>query len=279
MELEHAARHTFALPLGMDDDTGLSTTAATSLSPRSDDGCDVVSTSSGGGGPSEKERTMLVFDWDDCLFPTTILRRWHQERHLIDVPLTDLRNVPGVLTEAQIALWDAAEATAVAVVQEAQRLGQMLVITNSQQGWVKLSCQDAFPRLWPWLQSIPLYSARSQHETPEQSSALAMAWANKNVPFVLPVDWQTTWKQQAFRQHVDDSVCKVLAFGDSSHDRVAALSLRSVVPQISVSHVLTVTCPTMERYQAQWQVLRPQFEALLRSAEGVDMMVNMLPGK
>lgn len=277
-------RPPMSLPLALDrrEEDGLSTTAATSLSSRSsepeglDPEVDSTGSEEAGTGSVESDHCLLVFDWDDCLFPTTILRRWHRERQRPDLPLTDLRTLPGLLTEAQKTLWDQAEAAAVKVVQQAQRLGRVLVITNSQQGWVKLSCQSAFPQLWTVLQNVPLYSARSQHETPEQASALAMAWDNKTVPFVLPVEWQTAWKQHAFHQHVDDTLRRVLAFGDSSHDRVAALSLRSDFPQLQVSHVLTVSAPTLERFHAQWQMLWPQFEPLLQSTEGMDLMANAL---
>lgn len=208
---------------------------------------------------------VIVFDWDECLFPTQSLCR----------SSTEPRCARETWSESQKVLVDQVEATALKLVQAAKRAGKMVVITNSQQGWVETSCRGTMPRLWEELKDVTIYSARTQHQTPEQVSFITQALSQPQHPFVVPSDWQLEWKKQAFRHHVHPKVRKLVAFGDAQHDRGAALSLRALYPGLSVSNVLTVRMPTLERYTFQWQTLLTELPSLLCTLETHDVMVNM----
>lgn len=279
----------------------VSVTAATSTSPRgtdheedkddidhdhdndnNEDGLSVVSPASSSTPSSETEDLppqdlLFVFDWDDCLFPTTELRRWHAERQLNDVMMTDLRLYhAATLTPEQLQQLDDVERVAVEVITTARQLGQVAIITNSQNGWVKLSCQAVFPRLWAALEHVVVYSARSEHETAEQAQAIRLGWSQPQANFVTPGEWQQTWKQQAFCKHAVP-VRAVLSFGDSPHDRSAVLALRPMFLSKTISSVLTIPTPTFTRYKHQWTMMLPHFKSLLHTSEGHDLVVQMLP--
>ena len=52
------------------------------------------------------------------------------------------------------------------VLQAAARVGDVVVVTNAQQGWVELACAALMPTLAPLLAGLRVVSARSLHEVP-----------------------------------------------------------------------------------------------------------------
>lgn len=46
----------------------------------------------------------------------------------------------------------------------AASLGEVVIITNSQQGWVEHSCKAFFPSLLEHLEGMPIVSARTSYE-------------------------------------------------------------------------------------------------------------------
>lgn len=221
--------------------------------------------------PWDPARSLVVFDWDDCLFPTWLLLQWHAQHQVGTEELTDLRRHPQVaLSDAQREQLDALENLAIEVFGAAQALGTVLIITNSQTGWVERSCSAVWPKLWTHLRHTAVYSARSMHQTPDQVLAEVHG---------VPPDWLRGWKTRAFAASLRQlpHVTHVLAFGDSLHDRDAALSARHLQYQrvLNVSNVLTARLPDCSRYQQQWTLLAQQLKTTFRFLDvEVDLCVR-----
>uniref|UniRef100_A0A7S4QMM2 Uncharacterized protein n=1 Tax=Alexandrium monilatum TaxID=311494 RepID=A0A7S4QMM2_9DINO len=145
------------------------------------------------------EETLVIFDWDDTLLPTTWLRQ-----HGYSLHGGPIRN-----PEHWVLLQTLA-ASAAQALRVARQLGRVVIVTNAETGWVQLSCQRFLPTLVASLEGLSIVSARSTYESPAAR---------------LPVDW----KRKAFAHQVrsyygaprDDRFWNVVVLGDSFHEQQA----------------------------------------------------------
>ena len=94
----------------------------------------------------------------------------------------------------------------------AKELGETIIITNAETGWVELSCGKWFPELLVFIKQFKIYSARSLFEPQGVTSPCG-------------------WKANAFRAAIDtfysrylhQSWKNVISIGDSPHEREALL--------------------------------------------------------
>ena len=156
-------------------------------------------------GLSESVRqleTLLIFDYDDTLFPTSFLA---QNGYRLDGP--------DASPEIQVIL-DEYSAVVEKTLLEAQQHGRVVVITNAESGWISLTAQKFMPRLGELLSSYPSISARSTYEPLGLSN---------------PFEWKLKAFESVIYEHhrmlsIPDAVARmnVLSFGDSIHERDAA---------------------------------------------------------
>jgi len=147
------------------------------------------------------EETLIVFDWDDTLLPTS----WLEKQGLLRSGRVTMSK------EAQSALQLLAD-RAIEVLQEAMKYGRVVIITNAAEGWVQESCHHFLPAVEAFLSYIPVVSARSAYEP-----------AGIHSP--------TEWKSLAFQREVG-AFCEGLAegqhgnivsVGDSVHEHLALI--------------------------------------------------------
>jgi len=157
-------------------------------------------------GLSLAEETLLIFDWDDTLFPTSWL-------DACGVLLSgDVAGLTAPQRAAMARLAEAVENT----VQQAMSHGRVVIITNAVEGWVQESAARFMPSLAPLLEQIPIVSARSAHERRGVRSP-------------------TQWKTMAFGQLIDTFCVElregrqgnVVSIGDSVHEHCALLQATS----------------------------------------------------
>mmetsp|Transcript_83409 Transcript_83409/g.221001 ORF Transcript_83409/g.221001 Transcript_83409/m.221001 type:complete len:290 (-) Transcript_83409:66-935(-) len=134
-----------------DDDDGASSEASTgtgSDAPTSPD-CGACGRSFAGLAPRE---TLTIFDWDDTLFPTT----WLREQGLL--------GEQAAVTPAHDARLEALARLVAATLEAAKTRGGVAIVTNAEQGWVEMSCEEAMPSLQPHLAGVRVISASSRHK-------------------------------------------------------------------------------------------------------------------
>jgi hypothetical protein len=184
----------------------------------------------------------FVLDWDDTLLPTT-----------------ELGNYPDLLYNPSHPLWEDLQKlqnTNIAVIEAMRRVGQVMILTNSEDGWVSLSCQRYMPALWPLLQCVPIISARSRYQDTYPQNGFR-------------------WKYEALVECLDDHVTQLIGVGDNPNDARVAWSVAKEVKHLPVQTFrLRVDPSTTE--------LRMQLSSLLRSLplvldQTTDMNVVMVP--
>lgn len=188
------------------------------------------------------EETLIIFDWDDTVLPTTWLRQ--QGLALQRYP------APGEEQRAQLLKL---AASAAQVLRAAKRLGRVVVVTNAETGWVELSCRQFLPSLEPSLEGVEVISARSAYESAAAASP-------------------TEWKRLAFAREVsafyEESAVgrflNIVSLGDSWHEHQALASATYGV----------VTCHAKSIKFAP----RPDVKELIAELRDVSMFLQRIVG-
>jgi len=177
--------------------------------------------------------SLIVFDWDDTLFPTSIRANISVHQWV----LLSLQ-VEGILLRAQ-------------------QLGQVLILTNSQPGWVRRMTQAYMPALLPTLSTLPILSAPGL-----VGDLSSEQWVLKYVVMTLCLEGTTQ---------------RLISIGNSTAEEKAAALIEIEYPQLVVQIVKTPTLPAnyieMEMVLAQYV---PLLEQLLTLPYGVQANIDLV---
>eukprot|EP00927_Polykrikos_kofoidii_P008127 TRINITY_DN13368_c0_g1_i1.p1 TRINITY_DN13368_c0_g1~~TRINITY_DN13368_c0_g1_i1.p1 ORF type:complete len:477 (-),score=55.69 TRINITY_DN13368_c0_g1_i1:248-1678(-) len=172
--------------------------------------------------------TLLVFDWDDTILPTS----WLQRFHLLSAGMPMAPEV-----QRQVARLASACATTLSL---AASLGTLVFVTNSAPGWLVESCELFMPQILAQVHGIKTYAK----------------------PMTAPISFKiTTFEQEC--SHVRN----LISVGDGNTERAATLNLMPGVDTSSTSKDLDVEAkslksvklvemPTCQELIAQHEVLQ-----------------------
>jgi len=175
--------------------------------------------------------TVLIFDWDDTVLPST----WVHEQGLrLDaecVPTLDQEEKLNTLAlQAANTLW------------VAKSFGQVILVTNAERGWIELSCQKFMPSLYPYLENVKIMSARSTYE--QQGVASPFEW--KFLAFESELS-------DFYKLFPSDRRKNVISIGDSAHEREALFR---------ATELMTACCTKSFKFAE-----RPEVEQLVKEHE------------
>ena len=181
--------------------------------------------------------TLFIFDWDDTLFPT----HWLTEKRLIFNDKPDLSHVKGHLE----LLSNSVEA----ILQHAQKYGTVMIITNSEHGWVAHSCAKFMPSIMPLIREIEIVSARSLFEP-------------------LCPDSPTDWKTSAFQEEVGDFT-NILSIGDSESERHAVKALAATGRYTKSLKIVERSTP--DQIATQLDLITSMLEMIVAHKHSIDV--------
>jgi len=221
--------------------------------PSTDFGSDVADSESDDDCSAlfSKEETIIIFDWDDTILPTT----WLDEQGVCD-----LEAVPSQEHEEQLqALTDQAIQTLLI----AKAHGTVVFVTNAEHGWIELSCQKFMPSLYPLLQDVKILSARTKYEA---SCSFRPA----------------EWKHLAFRDEID-GFCElvnqhrrknILSIGDSPHEREALIRVTERIPNSCVKAMKLIMRPRLEQLRQQHELIGGCFRDIVDHNGCLDVCID-----
>lgn len=190
--------------------------------------------------PRRTCETVIIFDWDDTLFPTTYVMT-----HATHVPPETLRP----LTEAASQL-----------LQAARKLGRTFIITNGAYGWVEDCTQNYMSDLLPALEGIPVISARHRFASRYHASHVS------------------AWKVQAFLELQSslsqDLITSFLSIGDSNYEKNAALTTGQVFPNAVIKTVKLVETPTPQELAAQLRLVYRELQKIVEKGEAFEVSLE-----
>jgi hypothetical protein len=216
---------------------------------------EVPTTASFAAGFFDKAETLLIFDWDDTILPSTWLNQqglrldpdsqptaWHQER-LHEVALN-----------------------AIEVFNMAKTFGTVVLVTNAERGWIELSCQKFMPALYPSLGSIPIVSARTTYETAALQN---------------PLDWKLLAFENEIKRFygaeclaVHEKRKNIVSLGDSFHEREALLRTTAGLPGCRPKSVKFVERPDISQIVNQHALVLSCFNQLADHDGPFDLRIN-----
>lgn len=202
-----------------------------------------------------KEETLLIFDWDDTILPST----WLMQQGLSLDPGSELN------------AWHQGHLAAVAqhaieILRAAKQFGTVILVTNAERGWIELSCHKFLPMLYSSLEGVAIVSARSTYETPEVQS---------------PLDW----KLRAFESEILkffgaecldqlESRKNVVSLGDSSNEREALLRTTAAVPGCRPKSVKFVEHPDISQIVKQHALVLNCFSQIVHHDGHLDLHIS-----
>lgn len=205
--------------------------------------------------PFASEETILIFDWDDTVLPSS----WVQGQGL---RLDD---------ESKLSCWQREQLSEVAQVAAetlriAKQLGTVVLVTNAERGWIELSCQKFMPTLYPALESVKLLSARTTYESPELNS---------------PLDWKLcAFESEITRVFGKDVISEpdlrknVLSLGDSVHEREALLRATASLPNCRSKSLKFVERPDIGQICKQHSLITSCFDRIVHHDGNLDLCIR-----
>ncbi|CAD7942175.1 unnamed protein product [Amoebophrya sp. A25] len=169
-----------------------------------------------------KDQTILVFDWDDTLFPTTWVRHYmglHWKYPLQEQPINAIQK-----RKIKLALDELANEVEQFLLAALQR-GRVVIVTLARVPWVKLSCDNFFPRIGQLIKDHDINIVYAQE-------ARSSSDREQDPPVNDPAAQEAFWtgkKQLAIRREVEhfysqypgQSWKNVISIGDSDFERKA----------------------------------------------------------
>jgi len=193
-----------------------------------------------------RDETLVIFDWDDTIFPTSWF--WGQGQGLHLKPSSISENDRGELAVLGQLAKEALEI--------AQTKGTVVIVTNAEAGWIQMSCEKFLPSLLGSLTNVKIVSARSTYEP-------------------LGITKPSEWKYHAFKSEID-SFCKlrnrtnIVSIGDSEHERDALFRATTCKSHCSSKSVKFIDRPTLGQLSRQHKAFRGEFCEVVAQYGDVD---------
>ena len=179
--------------------------------------------------------TLLLIDWDDTLLPTS----WLVEQNMLgEGPLTLEADI--ILTESAVRV--------LSLLETSLAQGSVIIVTNSQTGWVESTCARYLPLCLPLINSLTVMSARSTFESTTTDPVL--------------------WKSMAFQQ-LKRGYTNIVSIGDSDCEHQAAETLKSAL--VTVKTLRLTPLPTIHRFQRQLTQVRDILERIVSIKINVEL--------
>uniref|UniRef100_A0A7S4SJG6 Uncharacterized protein n=1 Tax=Alexandrium monilatum TaxID=311494 RepID=A0A7S4SJG6_9DINO len=157
---------------------------------------------------AESDQTIIIFDWDDTLCPTTCLRRVAatNDRGRLSVKLTAETQSDLNMLADQVHL----------LLSRAKMMGKVVIVTNAARPWVDISCSCCLPALKVALQDVPVLYA-TEH--------LKEAHGSDNLPTWLLTQRKARAMKAAvsdfYSRYPEQSWKNVVSIGDAFFERDA----------------------------------------------------------
>lgn len=222
--------------------------------------------------PSNRCKVIIV-DWDDTILPSTFVDRW-QIDNFRDLPI-HFQNLLGELSLCADRFLEAAS-----------KHGEVIIITNSDEGWVNFSAEKYCPKLLPVVAKYRVVSARTCYEKFYPGQPLC--W--KAAAFAHEVN-------EIFEQHHDENSCasmegtevssqssiesdadfllrrEIISFGDSVEERTATNIVSKQLNALSKS-IMFLNSPTPLQIIGQLHMLTDHMAFVCENEKSLDLKIS-----
>lgn len=189
---------------------------------------------------------VIFIDWDDTILPSS---------HLASLGLNLHSEVPAEIKPALQAL----ETSALKFLKVLVSAGTVVLITNSETGWLELSAKKYLPGLVPVLEQLAVISARSTYEGIYPGE---------------PLQWKMAAMQERithYSHRFGTNVMDVLSIGDSNIERQA---LQTVNLKTSITKCIKFAeRPSITQLRREIELLTGSLDKVLMLKEELDLTI------
>lgn len=224
--------------------------------------------SSVGRSASIRDRTVVVFDWDDTLCPSS----WLHAQDLL--PKFRGQQIP--VSPAQREALAVLGALVERLLRKAVSFGPVFVVTAAEAGWVELSCALYLPQVRPLLElaDVHIVSARSWYEQTFGVGGDSGAWKHEVMQliarkcFALPERLPTDGSKE------EEGFFTLLSVGDSMAERDACYAAVDGVAGTWAKTLKFVEHPSADEVAQQVALAHDSFEHMCNWASHLDLRLT-----
>lgn len=243
----------------------------------------------------EAQETVIIFDWDDTIFPTSFI--WSDDRLHWSIPAPcfadgSAADVPAFPERpdgpAMRDMLQQHEQTAAALLKLATSLGRVVIVTLAHEGWVKTSIRNFLPGLEGLLEQLGIEVVHARNSIParflrgvreDEGYDVHKALKAKAMELVVrrfysrkSNDLQTRGQSRSWKN--------VLSIGDSSAERLALQDVvfrrqqvdrRGIYKECRGKCVKLLSEPSLGILTIELQVLLSWMHALVRHDGDLDV--------
>jgi hypothetical protein len=207
------------------------------------------------------QHTMIIFDWDDTLLPSSYLgsRRCRLDSDFKHIPYGD--RIKSAL--------DQLDNVVSSLLKTATQYGKVHIITNAEQGWVQLSAAKFLPLTSSLLPSFVIESARTAHE--------------RSFP-----DAPLKWKMSSFAENIQNFLTStsrsdmhtekhIISLGDSQLERQAVRTTTRGYAQYKL-HTKSIKLsenPSIEQLTRQMELVTQCFNYICTHNADLDLQMSV----
>jgi hypothetical protein len=194
---------------------------------------------------------LIIFDYDDTIFPTSYLNRK-------GLKLTDTEPLENSVKSVLNTYSNTVNKT----LSLARCLGHVLIVTNAEDRWISLTIEKFMPNCI--VESFQHISARSIFEP---------------TGIVCPIEW----KESAFKMVVEEYLAaggdisrskgQVISLGDSAHEREAVLKISQEFPVV-VKSLKLMERPELESLTRQHVLIQECLKEIVKHDGCLDLCIQ-----
>jgi len=199
-------------------------------------------------------QNVIIFDWDDTLLPTSYIRiSGYLEKEISEEIRAEYNSISIAVKE---------------ILTLAKTYGQVIIITNSGDGWAKTSCEKFMPNVWPLLSTFTIISGLSRYSN----------------GINLPEHWKRMAFEDVVLNYIDYSETKkfpknIISFGDAADERSALLNISNLEnfnkEECYLKSVKFVIGPTLYKLKQQIDFLLGYFDELIKKNQMMDVILSL----
>ena len=195
----------------------------------------------------KNHNSLIIFDWDDTLLPTSFLTPNDVFSENIQLSPTDSEKMKEI------------EKNVYKILKESIEKGNVYIITNAGINWVQFSANIFYPSISELLKKIKIISARVQYE--------------KSFPGNL-----RQWKIQAFLNllnEVDEKlVTNIICVGDSLFEMEAGRILASKFKEAFIKTIKFREAPKLDELLKQLKLITQQFGTIYSTIKNLTIRIE-----
>ncbi|CAE8627191.1 unnamed protein product [Polarella glacialis] len=206
--------------------------------------------------PPAQAETLIFFDWDDTLLPTS----WLIRVGIVD-PSCRIDSQSATLSLIQKVHLRDLVALNQRTLRAAMSCGRVVIVTNAEHLWVQQTCRKFMPDLLPIIRSLKVVSARMNFQCEPGRRG-------------TPVEW----KRQAFSKEINAFYSQelrrnVLSCGDAPHEHEALIAVTSGVPMCCGKSMRFSALPELADLVRQHTFLCGQIKKI--AGQGTSLQVDV----